>query len=196
MKLKKIVVKIFRLYPLILLLGVVVFDIIRTHHKKMIFFKSELATIVVKKKNNLTGGRTYDYITKNKIVLTIPSQDSNNVEIGDSVVKNKNSWQFDLYKKNKKGEYNFYKRCHLYEWNGSVPIITHTGSTFELSANAANKGLEGSVFGSYSPTGNGNGFVNGGAAIGLGYLSTGASVQFTLQHTPSTGAVSTIFKFK
>ena len=115
MKLKKIVVKIFRLCPLILLLGVVVFDIIRTHHKKMIFFKSELATIVVKKKNNLTGGRTYDYITKNKIVLTIPSQDSNNVEIGDSVVKNKNSWQFDLYKKNKKGEYNFYKRCHLYE---------------------------------------------------------------------------------
>lgn len=66
---------------------------------------------IVKKKNNWTGGRSYDYITEDNITITMMSNHS--LLIGDSISKAANSDDFKVYRKNKLGKYELYKSYNI-----------------------------------------------------------------------------------
>lgn len=99
-------------WPALIFLGVVGYDIFSERSQTKTFFKSELNTIIIKKGNNfLAWGKLYDFTTKNNIVITRGNSDCGNLEIGDSIAKNTNSWKFDVYKKDAQGGYKFYENC-------------------------------------------------------------------------------------
>jgi hypothetical protein len=112
MRMKKLLKKLLRISPIILFFGIIIYSVTITHFEKKHFFESKLNTIVIKKKNNLTGGRTYDYITRNNIVITIGKSDCSNLELGDSIVKKANNWEFDIFKRDINGEFKFYRSCN------------------------------------------------------------------------------------
>ncbi|HET7734006.1 MAG TPA: hypothetical protein VFK73_09235 [Paludibacter sp.] len=101
--------KIWRVFMVVSLVGFISFFEIKEFHAKRVFFQSELNTIIIRVEGNVSGGRSYDYITREDIVITLMNCDT--LFVGDSVVKKKNDYLFKLYRKNKSGNYE-YKRIY------------------------------------------------------------------------------------
>lgn len=96
-------------WPIVLFILIIVYSIVSRKVIDKNFFESKLNTVVVKKENNLTGGRSYDYVTRSGITIRVFRPDCLEIEIGDSVVKTEKSWNFSIYKKNHFSGYEFYK---------------------------------------------------------------------------------------
>ena len=112
--------KAWRLIIIITPLSLIIFFETKAYFERKTFFKNPLNTTINKIENNSSGGRSYDYITKNNIVITLLelAGKSLDLNIGDSVVKAVNSWQFDIYRKDENNlNYFFYKRFDLEKIN-------------------------------------------------------------------------------
>jgi hypothetical protein len=112
--------KILGIFLVLIFLSFIVIDQTITYFKDKLFFESALNTTIVKIKNNWSGGRSYDYITKNNVIIILEYSDSLNLKIGDSVVKKSNTRIFYVYRKGEDSDYKFYR---VYETNVN-PSIT------------------------------------------------------------------------
>lgn len=108
MKLKKL----WKLYPIVIFVGFIYFFSKKSSLERQQFLKMKLNDYVIEKKNNWSGGRSYDYITNNGIVITLLKTD-NSIQIGDSIVKKNNSNIFCIHRKIN-NNYQFYKKHRIY----------------------------------------------------------------------------------
>lgn len=104
---------IWRLFPVILIIGIIIFFEKMNNVDRKDFYKSDINSYIVKKKNNWSGGRSYDYITDKNIIITLMNSDT--LKIGDSISKENNTGNFNVYRKNQLGNYKFYKNYNIPE---------------------------------------------------------------------------------
>ena len=109
MKLKRYFTGTLKYWPILLILGIDLYSILSERYIDKNFYKEKLNTVIVDKENNLTGGRSYDYVTRSGITIRVFRPDCLEIEIGDSIVKAENSWTFSVYKKNSLTGFDFYK---------------------------------------------------------------------------------------
>lgn len=109
MKLKRYFTGTLKYWPILLILGIVLYSILSERYIDKNFYKEKLNTVIVDKENNLTGGRSYDYVTRSGIIIRVFRPDCLEIEVGDSIVKAENSWTFSVYKKNSLTGFDFYK---------------------------------------------------------------------------------------
>jgi|SRR5690606_38479526 len=103
MKLKNI----WKLFPVFLILGIIIYFEQKGNIERKEFYLSTINSYIIKKKNNWSGGRSYDYITKENVIITLMNSDT--LKIGDSISKESNTTNFQIYRKNQLGKYEFYK---------------------------------------------------------------------------------------
>ena len=104
-------IKIWRVCILLAIIGPILITIIKGSHEKKVYYLADLKSKIIKIENNISGGRSYDYITKNGIIITLMNSDT--LFVGDSVTKEKNNWEFKLFRKNKFGNYKFIRTYNL-----------------------------------------------------------------------------------
>jgi hypothetical protein len=107
MKLKNI----WKLFPVFLIIGIIIFFERKGNIERKEFYTSDINSYIVKKKNNWSGGRSYDYITAKNIIITLMNSDT--LKIGDSISKENNTGNFNVYRKNQLGKYKFYKNYKI-----------------------------------------------------------------------------------
>ena len=95
------------MYPIVLVVCLFLYIQIEAYIERKELYKTQLGNKIVKIKNNWSGGRSYDYITDNDIVITILNSDT--LKIGDSISKPANAKNLDVYRKSKNGKYEFFK---------------------------------------------------------------------------------------
>jgi hypothetical protein len=86
---------------------------LQSNFRREQFFESKLNTTIVNIKNNLLNGRSDDYVTKNGIVVRVYLSDTLNLKINDSIIKEKNSWEFIVLRMEEYGS--GYKFCRKYD---------------------------------------------------------------------------------
>jgi hypothetical protein len=77
---------------------IIVFFETKSCNKSQTFFKSDLTTSIVAIEGNWSGGRSFDYVTKDGITITLLSQPITNLRIGDSISKRSMDWTFEVYR--------------------------------------------------------------------------------------------------
>ena len=101
---------------LVLFAGPIIFFERKSYFERQHFYKSKLNNIIVKIKSNWSGGRSYDYIFENKIVLTLTNDHA--LKIKDSIVKKANSWKFDIFRTGEFDyDYKYYTNLDLQQIN-------------------------------------------------------------------------------
>ena len=95
------------LYPIVLVVIILFFFDRKGHMQRKKMQQTPLNNKIVKIKNNWQGEYSYNYITDNNIVISPPNKDT--LKIGDSISKPANVKAFDVYRKNKDGQYEFFK---------------------------------------------------------------------------------------
>lgn len=104
-------IKILRVFIVVLIIGTIfIVEIIEFHSMKL-YYLSDLNSKIITIEGNISGGRSYDYITKKGIIITLMNSDT--LYVGDSIVKEKNNWVFELYRKNENGNYKFIRTYNL-----------------------------------------------------------------------------------
>lgn len=103
--------KIWRICMLLGLIGFISFFEVKKHYVRKNYYESSLKTKIIRLGSNISAGRSYDYITKSGVIITLMNSDT--LFIGDSIVKEKNNWVFELYRKNKTGNYKFVSTYNL-----------------------------------------------------------------------------------
>ena len=103
--------KIIRICMILGIIGLISYYEIKGFHAKNVYYQTNLESKIIRIENNISGGRSYDYITENRIIITLMNSDT--LFIGDSVVKEKDNWEFKLYRKNKSGNYEYIRTYNL-----------------------------------------------------------------------------------
>lgn len=98
---------IWKLFPIFIIIGIVIFFEWKSSNERKVFYVSDINSHITKKKNNWSGGRSYDYLTGNNITITLMNK--NSLEVGDSISKIANTNNFKVYRKNRFEKYEFYK---------------------------------------------------------------------------------------
>jgi|SRR5690606_13664999 len=99
--------KIYKILILVvILIGFISFFEIKQFLERKKTIQNEINEIIIEINNNWTGGRSYDYVTKNNYIITLINTDT--LLIGDSISKKINTPKFDVFRK-KNGKYIFYK---------------------------------------------------------------------------------------
>ena len=105
---------IWKLLPVFLIIGIIIFFEKKGDTERTRFYKSNINSYIIKKKNNWSGGRSYDYITDKNIIITLLNNDT--INIGDSISKEANTGDFEVYRINTKlRKYIFYKTLNTKE---------------------------------------------------------------------------------
>lgn len=104
---------IWRLFPVLIIVVIIVFFERKGSLEREKFYDTPINSHILIKKNNWSGGRSYDYITKSNIIITLLSNDS--LKIGDSISKEAKTSKFTVYRKNQTENYEFYKNYDLKE---------------------------------------------------------------------------------
>jgi len=99
--------KIWTVFILIAIIGPILITQIKGSHERKVFYLADIKSKIIKIENNISGGRSYDYITKSGIIITLMNSDT--LLLGDSIAKEKNNWVFELYRKNTSENYKFIK---------------------------------------------------------------------------------------
>ena len=102
---------IWKLFPVVLIIGIIFFFEKKSSLEREKFKESAINSYIVKKKSNWTGGRSYDYLTKNGIVITLLNKYS--LVMGDSVSKQNDTFKFKIYRKDSLGNYKYYNSYDL-----------------------------------------------------------------------------------
>ena len=106
--------RLLQFFIIILFFGGIFFFQTKSYFERKHFFKSRLNNKIIEINNNWSGGRSYDYVTNNKTVVTLINSDSFNLKLNDSIVKEGNSWEFDVFRTDEfELMYKFYKRYNL-----------------------------------------------------------------------------------
>lgn len=103
--------KIIRIILISGFIGFTLYSFINRHYYRKNFFESKFNSKIIRQEGNISAGRSYDFITDAGITITLMNSDT--LYVGDSVVKEKNSWKFNLYRKNKTGRYQFTRTLNL-----------------------------------------------------------------------------------
>lgn len=99
--------KIYKILIMVLIVGgIISFFETKAFFERKKFIENEVNEKIVEIKNNWTGGRSYDYITKNNYKITLVNSDT--LLIGDSISKKVNTTKLNVFRK-KEGKYEFYK---------------------------------------------------------------------------------------
>ena len=73
-------------------------------------YESKLNSVIIEIKGNWSGGRSYDYLTKDKIIISLLNIDSTNLKLKDSITKEKNNWKFSTFRLDETGlHYKFFR---------------------------------------------------------------------------------------
>lgn len=100
------------------MVSIIVFFEVKEYRQRKQFFETELNTTIVDIRNNWTGGRSINYVTRERIIITRVNNKFSNLRISDSVVKQSNSWDFDFYRIPIDGlEYKFLNRYNFLDSN-------------------------------------------------------------------------------
>jgi len=97
---------LWRLFPIFIIIGIIIFFERKGYSEREEFHKTAINSLITKKKSNWSGGRSYDYLTRNNIVITLLN--NNLLQVGDSISKGANTDEFNVYRKNKENKYEFY----------------------------------------------------------------------------------------
>ena len=97
--------KVFRVSIILWVIGFISFFENKEFHIKKVYYNTDLNSKIINIENNISGGRSYDYITKTGKVITLMNNDT--LFVANSVGKSKKNWIFKLYRKNEFGEYKF-----------------------------------------------------------------------------------------
>ena len=98
--------KIWKLYPILIILSIILFFELKGWQERKVLFNSTLNNKVIKVKHNWTGGRSFNYVLDNSVVITLLSSEI--LLVGDSISKEANTSRFDVYKEIN-GKYEFYR---------------------------------------------------------------------------------------
>ncbi|EHQ40948.1 hypothetical protein [Myroides odoratus] len=96
----------WKLFPIVLIIGIIFLFERKSSLERERFKEDALNSSIVNKKSNWTGGRSYDYHTKNGRVITLLNKHA--LVIGDSVAKKSNTFKFTIYRKDSLGNYKYY----------------------------------------------------------------------------------------
>ncbi len=99
------------LIPFFVFASVVIFFETKSFFARKHFFKSKLNSVIVKKEGNWSGGRSYDYVTKDNVIVTVKNHNGENLDLGDSIAKEPESWKYQIFRKDVIGEFKFYKKA-------------------------------------------------------------------------------------
>ncbi|GAA5102800.1 hypothetical protein GCM10023210_44080 [Chryseobacterium ginsengisoli] len=102
---------IWKLFPILIIVVIIFFFEYKSSNEREAFHIAKINSHIVKKKNNWSGGRSYDYLTENNITITM--MNINSLTVGDSISKLANSDNFKVYRKNRFGMYEFYKNYNI-----------------------------------------------------------------------------------
>lgn len=95
------------IFFILFMIGLIVFCERKSYWERTTFRKEAINSYIIQKRSNWTGGRSYDYLLPNNIVLTLPN--NQNLVKGDSISKKSNTYRFSVYRKDTVGQYRFYK---------------------------------------------------------------------------------------
>lgn len=98
---------VWKLSPILIIIGLIIFFERKSRMERKSFYKSNINSYIIKKSNNWSGGRSYDYLTENNVIITL--MNTNSLKIRDSISKLPNTNYFKVYRKNQLGKYEFYK---------------------------------------------------------------------------------------
>jgi hypothetical protein len=62
---------LWRLFPIFIIIGIIIFFERKGYLERQKFHKTVINSLVTKKNSNWSGGRSYDYLTKNNVVVTL-----------------------------------------------------------------------------------------------------------------------------
>lgn len=99
---------IWKLIPLAVIVGVFLFFYFKGKNARMKFYESKVNEKIVSSNN--WQKRTTEYYLENGLSIDITILDSIHLNIGDSISKEANTTEFNIYKMNKEGRYEFYKK--------------------------------------------------------------------------------------
>ena len=103
--------KALQIFILALTFGIIFLLQLKGNLEKKRFFKSKLNTVIVEIKNNSTFGRSFDYVTKDKTIITFINSGDVNLKLKDSIIKESNSWEFIVFRMDEFGyDYKFYNK--------------------------------------------------------------------------------------
>ena len=109
---------IWKFYPILIFIFIIVFFEIKQYRERTQFFETKLNAIIIDTRGNWTGGRSFNYVTREKVILTLVNNEITNFRIGDSIVKKDHSWDFKVYRIPANGlEYKFLNRYNFIEAN-------------------------------------------------------------------------------
>ncbi len=111
MEIKFIKKNIWRLYPILILVGILLYFHFNGKKMNKKFYNNSLNNIVVKSNN--WQGRVKQFILNNDIKIESSVIDSYNIMVGDSIVKDSKSYIFRIYRKENDGKYIFIKQYTL-----------------------------------------------------------------------------------
>jgi len=103
--------KLLRIFIIVGLIGFISFFEVEKYCVRKNYYESSLRSKIIRLGPNISAGRSYDYITDNRIIITLMNSDT--LFVGDSVVKEKDNWEFKLFRKNKSGNYKFIRTFNL-----------------------------------------------------------------------------------
>ena len=130
---------IWKLLPVVLIIGIIFFFEKKSSLEREKFKESAINSYIVKKKSNWTGGRSYDYLTKNGIVITLLNKYS--LVMGDSVSKQNDTFKFKIYRKDSLGNYKYYNSYDLEQLkddsNSFMSVMRHE-NTHQIENNNKN----------------------------------------------------------
>jgi len=101
--------RFWKLSPAILVFSILVFFEITGRINDNQFLKRDLNSVIVK--YSKWQVRTTEYFLSNNLVI-YSVYNKLDLQINDSIVKKANTYQFDVYRKNNFGRYQFVKKCN------------------------------------------------------------------------------------
>lgn len=105
----------WNLLPIIIVVGFIIYNQNRWSFEAKEFNDASLNNKIIKIEGNWSGGRSYDYITDSKVIITLLND--NKLYVGDSIVKKSKSWKFKVYRLDSLNNmYTFHKEYNLEDY--------------------------------------------------------------------------------
>ena len=102
---------IWRLYPILIFVGIILFSYFQGKKYLNRFYNNSLNNIIIKRNNWQI--RATEFYFENGIYIDSTNTNRYNLQLGDSIVKKADSYTFRVYRKDSTGKYWFVKQYTL-----------------------------------------------------------------------------------
>ena len=99
--------RLWRLYPIFLVIGIILYFYITGEKRSTKFYRSKANCKVISSSN--WQMKMIEFYLENGLEIHSLGKYDIDIEIGDSIVKNAKSWDFEIFKKGATGYYKFDK---------------------------------------------------------------------------------------